>query len=82
MSKIIECYIRNDDFFINLIRFNEISVLHIFSTLKKDKILKFSLEESFINEKIECLEENESLKMLPSFFIKNLIFVTVLLRLD
>ena len=73
-AKIIESYLRNDEYVVNLIKFNELSVYQLLSTIKpREDIVKLPLSENFIGQSICNFEENESLKMLPSFFIKNLI---------
>ena len=52
----------------------------MFSVLNKVDILKVCFEEKMLEEKIELFEETENLKMLPLFFIKNVVISTVLLR--
>ena len=54
----------------------------MFSVLNKVDILKVCFEEKMLEEKIELFEETENLKMLPLFFIKNVVISTVLLSVS
>ena len=81
LSKIIESYIRNEDFVRNLIKFNEITVHHVLYTLReKEGFSGKTINQIDLNEDLFNIDEVTSFKILPCFLIKNLVFSTVLLR--